>query len=69
MAAVEGPDPGESAVASFGRVLIAGIDQSVSRAGMVAKVATLIKASPALQAREREVTVPREREVTAALHG
>jgi hypothetical protein len=69
VAAVAGPDPGESAVASFGRVLIAGFDQSVSRADMIAKVATLIKASPALQAREREVTAPREREVTARYTG
>jgi hypothetical protein len=53
VAAVERRDP---AVASFGRVLIAGIDQPVSRADMIAKVATLIRASPALQAREREVT-------------
>jgi AcrR family transcriptional regulator len=53
--AVEQRDPGESAVASFGRVLIAGIDQPAARADMIAKAATLIRASPTLQAREREV--------------
>jgi len=42
VAAVERRDP---AVASFGRVLIAGIDQPVSRADMIAKVATLIRAA------------------------
>jgi hypothetical protein len=46
---------GESPVASFGRVLIAGIDQPAARADMIAKVAALIRASPAMQAREREV--------------
>ena len=56
VAAVEQRDAGESAVASFGRVLLAGIDQPAARADMIAKVATLIRASPALQAREREVT-------------
>jgi AcrR family transcriptional regulator len=56
VAAVEQRDPGESAVACFGRVLLAGIDQPAARADMIAKVATLIRASPALQAREREVT-------------
>jgi AcrR family transcriptional regulator len=56
VAAVEQRDPGESAVACFGRVLLAGIDQPAARADMIAKAATLIRASPALQAREREVT-------------
>ena len=56
VAAVEQRDPGEPAVASFGRVLLAGIDQPAARADMIAKAATLIRASPALQAREREVT-------------
>ena len=56
VAAVEQRDPEESAVASFGRVLLAGIDQPAARADMIAKAATLIRASPALQAREREVT-------------
>jgi AcrR family transcriptional regulator len=56
VAAVEQRDAGESAVASFGRVLLAGIDQPAARADVIAKVATLIRASPALQAREREVT-------------
>ena len=56
VAAVEQRDPGESAVATFGRVLLAGIDQPAARADMIAKAATLIRASPALQAREREVT-------------
>jgi len=56
VAAVEQRDAGESAVASFGHVLLAGIDQPAARADMIAKVATLIRASPALQAREREVT-------------
>jgi AcrR family transcriptional regulator len=55
VAAVEQRDPGESAVTSFGRVLLAGIDQPVARADMIAKAATLIRASPALQTREREV--------------
>ena len=56
VAAVEQRDPGESAVACFGRVLLVGIDQPAARADMIAKAATLIRASPALQAREREVT-------------
>ena len=56
VAAVEQRDPAESAVASFGRVLLAGIDQPAARADMIAKAATLIRASPALRAREREVT-------------
>jgi AcrR family transcriptional regulator len=56
VAAVEQRDPGESAVASFGRVLLAGIDEPAARADMIAKAAALIRASPALQAREREVT-------------
>jgi hypothetical protein len=37
-------------------VLLADIDQPASRVDMIAKVATLIRANPALQAREREVT-------------
>jgi hypothetical protein len=37
-------------------VLLAGIDLPAARADMIAKAATLIRASPALQAREREVT-------------
>jgi AcrR family transcriptional regulator len=56
VAAVEQRDLGESAVASFGRVLLADTDQLAARADMIAKAATLIRASPALQAREREVT-------------
>lgn len=46
---------GESAVAAFRRAVVADIDQLASRADMIAKAAALIQASPALQAREREV--------------
>jgi AcrR family transcriptional regulator len=56
VAAVEQRAPGESAVAAFGRVVLAGIGQLAARADVIAKAATLIQASPALQAREREVT-------------
>ena len=56
VAAVEQRAAGESAVASFGRVLLVDVDQLATRADMIAKVAKLIRASPALQAREREIT-------------
>jgi hypothetical protein len=48
--------PEESAVAAFGRMLLAGTDQLATRSEMIAKAAMLIRASPALQAREREIT-------------
>jgi AcrR family transcriptional regulator len=55
VAAVEQRRAGESAVAAFGRAVVAGHDQLAARADMIAKAATLIRSSPALQAREREV--------------
>jgi AcrR family transcriptional regulator len=56
MAAVEQRPPEESALAAFGRMVLAGIDQLSARTDMIAKAAMLIRASPALQAREREIT-------------
>jgi AcrR family transcriptional regulator len=56
MAAVQQRAPEESAVAAFGRMLLAGIDQLAARTEMIARAAMLIRASPALQAREREIT-------------
>ena len=55
VAAVEQRSAGESAVAAFGRAVVAGNHQLAARADMIAKAATLIRSSPALQAREREV--------------
>jgi AcrR family transcriptional regulator len=55
VAAVKQRDPAESAVAAFGHAVLADIDQLAARADMIAKAATLIRASPALKAREREV--------------
>jgi AcrR family transcriptional regulator len=55
VAAVEQRAPGVSAVASFGRVVLAGIDQLATRADVIAKAANLIRASAALQAREWEI--------------
>jgi AcrR family transcriptional regulator len=57
MAAVEQRAPEESALAAFGRMVLAGIDQLPARTDMIAKAAMLIRASPALQAREREITM------------
>jgi AcrR family transcriptional regulator len=56
VAAVEQRAPDESALAAFGRMVLAGIDQLSARTDMIAKAAMLIRASPALQAREREIT-------------
>ena len=56
VAAVEQRSPQESALAAFGRTVLAGIDQLSARADMIAKAAMLIRASPALQAREGEIT-------------
>src|SRR4029453_5805046 len=53
MAAVEQRPPEESALAAFGRMVLAGVDQRSARTDMIAKAAMLIRASPALQARER----------------
>jgi AcrR family transcriptional regulator len=46
----------ESALAAFSRMVLAGIDQLSARTDMIAKAAMLIRASPALLAREREIT-------------
>jgi AcrR family transcriptional regulator len=56
VAAVEQRAPEESALAAFGRMVLAGVDQLSARTDMIAKAAMLIRASPALQAREREIT-------------
>lgn len=48
--------PEESAVAAFGRMVLADIDQLAARTEMIAKAAMLIRASLALQARMREIT-------------
>ena len=56
VAAVEQRGLDESALAAFGRMVLAGVDQLSARTDMIAKAAMLIRASPALQAREREIT-------------
>ncbi len=56
IAAVQQRAPDESAVAAFGRMVLAGFDQLPARTEMIAKAAMLIRASLALQAREREIT-------------
>lgn len=56
VAAVQQRAPEESAVAAFGRMVLADIDQLAARTEMIAKAAMLIRASLALQAREREIT-------------
>jgi AcrR family transcriptional regulator len=56
VAAVQQRAPEESAVAAFGRMVVADIDQLAARTDMIAKAAMLIRASLALQAREREIT-------------
>jgi AcrR family transcriptional regulator len=56
LAAVQQRALDESAVAAFGRMVLAGVDQLAARTEMIAKAAMLIRASPALQAREREIT-------------
>jgi AcrR family transcriptional regulator len=56
VAAVEQRAPEEPALAAFGRMVLAGVDQLSARTEMIAKAATLIRASPALQAREWEIT-------------
>jgi AcrR family transcriptional regulator len=56
LAAVEQRPPEESALAAFSRMLLAGIEQLSARTDMIAKAAMLIRASPALLAREREIT-------------
>jgi AcrR family transcriptional regulator len=55
MAAVEQRPPEESALAAFSRMVLAGVELS-ARTDIIAKAAMLIRASPALQAREREIT-------------
>jgi len=57
VAAVEQRGPEESALAAFGRMVLAGVDQLPARTDIIAKAAMLIRASPALQAREREITM------------
>jgi AcrR family transcriptional regulator len=56
VAAVQQRASEESAVAAFGRIVLADIDQLAARTEMIAKAAMLIRASLALQAREREIT-------------
>ena len=56
IAAVRQRAPEESAVAAFGRMVLADIDQLAARTEMIAKAAMLIRSSLALQAREREIT-------------
>ena len=56
IAAVQQRPPEESAVAAFGRMVLADIDQLPARTEMIAKAAMLIRSSLALQAREREIT-------------
>jgi AcrR family transcriptional regulator len=56
LAAVEQRAPEESALAAFGRMVLADVDQLSARTDMIAKAAMLIRASPTLQAREREIT-------------
>ena len=56
VAAVQQRAPDESAVAAFGRMMLAGVDQLTARTEMIANAAILIRASLALQAREREIT-------------
>ena len=56
IAAVQQRAPEESAVAAFGRMVLADIDQLPARTEMIAKAAMLIRSSLALQAREREIT-------------
>jgi AcrR family transcriptional regulator len=56
VAAVQQRAPEESAVAAFGRMVLVDIDQLAARTEMIAKAAMLIRASLALQAREREIT-------------
>ncbi len=56
VAAVQQRPPDESAVAAFGRMVLAGVDQLAARTEMIANAAVLIRASLALQAREREIT-------------
>jgi hypothetical protein len=51
--ALEQRPPEESALAAFSRMVLAGVDQRSARTDMIAKAAMLIRASPALQARER----------------
>jgi Transposase len=46
----------QGAMAAFGRTVLTGIDQLSARTDMIAKAAMLIRASPALQARERAIT-------------
>jgi AcrR family transcriptional regulator len=54
--AVEQRSPEGSIATAFGRVLLADIDQLAARAEVIARAATVIRASPTLQAREREIT-------------
>jgi AcrR family transcriptional regulator len=56
VAAVQQRALDESAVAAFGRMVLAGVDQLAARTEMIAKAAMLIRSSPGLQAREREIT-------------
>ncbi|KRE31061.1 TetR/AcrR family transcriptional regulator [Agromyces sp. Soil535] len=54
--AVERRASQESIATAFGRVLLADIDQLDARAEVIVRAATVIRASPTLQAREREIT-------------
>jgi AcrR family transcriptional regulator len=56
VAAVEQRASRESIAAAFGRVLLADVDQLDARAEVIARAAAVIRASPTLQAHEREIT-------------
>jgi AcrR family transcriptional regulator len=54
--AIEQRAPQESITTAFGRVLLADVDQLDARAEVIAEAAAVIRASPTLQAHEREIT-------------
>jgi AcrR family transcriptional regulator len=56
VAAIEQRASQEPITAAFGRVLLADVDQLDARAEVIARAAAVIRASPTLQAREREIT-------------
>jgi AcrR family transcriptional regulator len=56
VAAIEQRASQEPITAAFGRVLLADVDQLDARAEVIARAAAIIRASPTLQAREREIT-------------
>ena len=56
VAAIEQRASRESIAAAFSRVLLADVDQLDARAEVIARAAAVIRASPTLQAHEREIT-------------